>query len=76
MMHDQKEFWTLECEKAGIIPSHNEGSTIIMDDKLLYAVSIDHAFIIIRCVCLIAQKYHLTWKLIKAQWFPASQLNS
>jgi hypothetical protein len=42
----------------------------MMDDTLLYSVSMDHAFIIIRCVCLIARKYHLTWKLIKAQWFP------
>jgi hypothetical protein len=72
MMHDLKQLWTSECEKAGIIPSHDKGTTIIMDDTLLYAVSIDHTFIIIRCVCLIARKYHLTWKLIKAQWFPES----
>jgi hypothetical protein len=72
MTHNLKELWTSECEKAGIIPSHDEGTTIIMDDTLLYAVSIDHAFIILRCVCLIAGKYHLTWKLIKAQWFPDS----
>jgi hypothetical protein len=58
MMHDLKELWTSECEKAWIIPSHAEGTTIIMDDTLLYAVSIDHAFIILRCVCLIARKYH------------------
>jgi hypothetical protein len=49
MMHDLKELCTTECERAGIIPSHDEGTTIIMDDTLLYSVSMDHAFIIIRC---------------------------
>jgi hypothetical protein len=72
MMHDLKELWTSECEKEGIISSHDEGTTIIMDDTLLYAVGIEHAFIIVRCICKIARKYHLTWKLKKAQWFPTS----
>jgi hypothetical protein len=70
MMHDLKELWSSECEKEGIVPSHNKGTTIIIDDTFLYAIGIEHAFIIIHCICKIARKYHLTWKLKKAQWFP------
>lgn len=65
MMHDFKAMWSAECEKAGIEPSNNEGSTIIMDDVFLYSFSIDNCFIIMKCVALIARKYHLTWKLKK-----------
>jgi hypothetical protein len=43
-----------------------------MDDVLLFAVNNEHAFIIATCVCMIAAKYHITWKLKKAQWFPRS----
>ena len=72
MMYDLKELWDAECVAAGIEPSHNEGTTVIIDDTLLYGVSMENAFMIIRCVCKIARKYHLTWKLKKAQWFPQS----
>jgi hypothetical protein len=70
MMHDLKELWTSECEKEGIIPSHDEGTTSIMNDTLLYAVGIEHAFIIVRCICKIGRKYHLTWKLKKPNGSP------
>jgi hypothetical protein len=35
-------------------------------------VSEDNVFTLAKCVCLIARKYHLTWKLKKAQWMPPS----
>jgi hypothetical protein len=70
MMHDLKALWTKLCEKEGITPSENEGTTIIIDDIFLYAISEDNAFIILRCIALIARKYHLTMKLKKCQWFP------
>jgi hypothetical protein len=72
MMHDLKDLWMAECEKEGVKPSPDEGTTIIIDDTLMYGVTEDNAFIIARCVCLIARKYHLTWKLQKCQWFPES----
>ena len=72
MMYDLKELWDEECIKEGIKPSHNEGTTIIIDDTFMYGVSEDRAFILLRCVCRISRKYHLTWKLKKAQWFPQS----
>jgi hypothetical protein len=62
MMYDLKELWDTECEKAGVDPSHNEGTTIIIDDTFLYGVSEDRTYILLRCVCKIARKYHLTWK--------------
>ena len=70
MMHDLKQMWTTECEQEGIRPSPDEGSTIIMDDWFLFSYSLENAFIIVTCVCRIARKYHLTWKLKKCQWFP------
>jgi hypothetical protein len=50
----------------------DEGTTCIMDDVLLFSVNNEHAFIIATCVCMIVAKYHITWKLKKAQWFPRS----
>jgi hypothetical protein len=70
MMHDLRELWTQLCEQGGVAPSDNEGSTIIMDDTFLFSASKDNAFIIVRCVCILAQKYNLTWKLQKCRWFP------
>jgi hypothetical protein len=67
MMHDLKELWTAECEREGVVPSHDEGTTIIMDVTLLYAVGIDHRFTIIHCIYLVARKYRRTWKVKKAQ---------
>ena len=46
-----------------------EQRSLSMMHTLLYGVSEDNAFIIARCVCLIARKYHLTRKLQKCQWF-------
>ena len=66
MMHDFKQLWQEEYIKHGIKPSHNEGTTLIMDDNLMFAVSIDHAFIIAECVYKIAAKYQLKWKLAKS----------
>lgn len=70
MMHDLKTLWTQMCDELGVNPSENEGSTIIIDDCFLFAVTVNNIFIIIGCVCKIARKYHLTWKLKKCQWFP------
>jgi hypothetical protein len=70
MMHDLHELWTQLCEQEGVAPSDNEGSTIIMDNTFLFSASEDNAIIIVRCVCILAQKYNLTWKLQKCRWFP------
>ena len=70
MMHDSKTFWTQLCTKEGITPSHDEGSTVIMDDCFLFAANEDNAFLIVRCVCHVPRKQNLTWKLKKCQWFP------
>eukprot|EP00978_Attheya_sp_CCMP212_P011583 scaffold28661_cov68-Attheya_sp.AAC.5 len=40
MMHDMKEKWEELCALNGIDPSINEGSIIIMDDTLLYAIGV------------------------------------
>jgi hypothetical protein len=72
MMYDLKELRDEECRKEGIGPFHNECTTIIIHDTFLYGVSEDQVFILLRCVCLIARKCHLSWKLKKAQWFPKS----
>lgn len=70
MMHDFKALWTMLCEKHKINPSENEGSTIIMDDCFMFSYCIENVFIITECVCIIARKYHLTWKLKKCRWLP------
>lgn len=71
MMHDLKALWTELCEKYKVPPTEDEGTTIIMDDCFLFALTVGNIFIIIECVCKIARKYHLTWKLKKCQWFPS-----
>jgi hypothetical protein len=68
MMHNLKELWTIMAEENGIDISNDNGSTIIIDDNFLYGVSIENAFMLVRCVCKIARKYQLTWKLKKARW--------
>jgi hypothetical protein len=45
MMHDLCELWTEMCREHGVTPSESEGSTIIMDDKFLFSVSEENAFI-------------------------------
>ena len=70
MMHDLKALWTDLCHKYGIKPSHDEGTTIIIDDIFVFAVSEDNSFIILECIAKISRKYHLTLKLKKCQWFP------
>jgi hypothetical protein len=71
MMHDLKELWTEMAEANGIDTTVCNDTTIIIDDNFIYGVSIDNAFLMTRCVCLIARKYHLTWKLKKSQWLPS-----
>jgi hypothetical protein len=70
MMHDLQELWTNMCCQHGITPSASEGTTIIMDDTFLFSVSVENAFIAFQCVCMVARKYNLTWKLAKCRWFP------
>jgi hypothetical protein len=70
MMHDLRELWTQLCDEEGVPSSADEGSTIIMDDTFLFSASEDNSFILVRCVCIIARKYNLTWKLSKSRWFP------
>ena len=41
-----------------------------MDDVIQFAVDEFTIKIIARCVCMIARKYNLTWKLKKCRWFP------
>jgi hypothetical protein len=71
MMHDLKELWTERAEANGIDTTVDNVTTIIIDDNFIYGVSIDNAFLMTRCVCLIARKYHLTWKLKKSRWLPS-----
>ena len=70
MMHDLKQLWMNLSAKRGIPSSENEGSTIIVDDVFIFAISKDDAFILLECIVIIARKYHLTLKLKKCQWFP------
>jgi hypothetical protein len=72
MMHDLQELWIEMARKEGIDIRLSNGTTIIMDDTFLFGVDIDASFVLARCVCLIARKYHLTWKLKKSQWMPPS----
>jgi hypothetical protein len=70
MMHDLRELWTQLCKEAGVAPSDDEGNNIIMGNTFLFSASKDNTFIIVRCVCILARKYNLTWKLTKCRWFP------
>ena len=70
MMHDLKALWTELSVERGVPPSDSEGSTIIIDDIFVFAVSEDNTFILLECIAKIARKYHLTLKLKKCQWFP------
>jgi hypothetical protein len=72
MMHDLQELWVTMARQDGIDISNDNGSTITMDDTLLFGVSIDNIFTLAKCVCLIARKYHLTWKLKKSRWLSTS----
>ena len=71
MMHDLKELWTELAEANGIDTSVDNGTTIIIDDNFVFGVSIEHTFLLTWCVCLVARKYHLSWKLKKSQWLPS-----
>jgi hypothetical protein len=68
MMHNLQELWIEMARKEGIDIGLSNGTTIIMDDTFLFGVDIEASFVLARCVCLIARKYHLTWKLKKSQW--------
>ena len=70
MMHDLKALWDILQEQKGVPTDHDNGTTIIVDDNLIFARTLKNALIIFECVCIIAMKYHLTWKLKKAQFFP------
>jgi hypothetical protein len=72
MMHDLQELWKTLAQAKGIDIGIHNGTTIIMDDTFLFAVSRRYACLLARCVCLIARKYHLTWKLKKSQWSPSA----
>ena len=39
-----------------------------MDNYFLSVITEEIFFIIVKCVCMIAQKYNLTWMLRKCQW--------
>ena len=70
MAHDLQEIWRDLAIKEGIGVDENEGTTIIIDDTLLFSISEDNMFVLARCVCIVARKYCLTWKLKKCRWFP------
>jgi hypothetical protein len=72
MMHDLQELWVTMARQEGIDISNDSGTAIIMDDTFLFGVSIDNIFTLAKCICLIARKYHLTWKLKKSRWLPTS----
>lgn len=72
MMHDFKALWMELAHNANLPSNTSNLSTIIVDDVLLYATTKENAFILARSACLIARKYHLTWKLKKCQWFPTT----
>ena len=70
MMHDFKALWESQCEEHEIEVDSDNGSNIIMDDVIQFAVGDFTIKIIARCVCMIARKYNLTWKLKKCRQFP------
>ena len=70
MIHDRKALWDTLQEQKGVPADHGNGTAIIIDDNLIFALTLKNALIIFECVCIIAMKYHLTWKLKKAQFFP------
>jgi hypothetical protein len=43
---DLQELWKLMAQEHGINIGNNNGTTIIMDDSFLFAVSIEHAFLL------------------------------
>ena len=50
--------------------TENNNTTIIIDDAMVFGTSVDNMFILLECICRIARKYHLSWKLKMCQWFP------
>ena len=70
MMHDLKALWDILQEEKGVPTDHDNGTTIIVDGNLIFAHTLKNALIIFECICIIAMKYHLTWTLKKAQFFP------
>ena len=67
MMHNLKALWDILQEQEGVPTNHDNGTTIIVDDNLIFARTLKNALIIFKCVCIIAMKYH---PIKKAQFFP------
>ena len=65
MAHDLQEIWRDMAIKEGLDIGENEGTTIIIDDTLLFSINENNMFALARCVCVVARKYCLTWKLKK-----------
>ena len=70
MMYDFKQSWDELSKKHGMEPDRSNNTTIIIDDVMVFGTSVDNMFILLECICRIARKYHLSWKLKKCQWFP------
>ena len=70
MMHDLKDLWTLIHEAKKVLRDFDNGSSIIVDDVFAFTLTLNNLFAIIEAICQVAQKYHLTFKLKKAQFLP------
>ena len=54
MAHDLQEIWRDLAIKEGVRIGEDEGSTIIIDDTLLFSVTEENMFLLARCVCTVA----------------------
>ena len=71
MMYDLRDLWTSSYEKH-IGQSNNHGSTIIIDNTLLYANLFDKEITILCLVLEIPKCFNLTWKLKKCKFFDST----
>ena len=68
MTYNLQEMWT-RTYKVNIGCSNNHGSTIIIDNTLLFADTFDKAISILLSLLEVTKRYNLTWKLKKCRLF-------
>eukprot|EP00957_Ditylum_brightwellii_P031497 2388222-Ditylum_brightwellii.AAC.1 len=54
MMHGLQEKWEEDCKKKRIVLDQDNGSTIIIDNTLLYSSSQEKILQLCRCCCKVA----------------------
>ena len=65
MMHDLTQSWKELCVKYKLRLNDSNNSTIIADNVLSSGTTVQKNSILLECICMILNKYHLTWKLKK-----------